>query len=115
MEIYFKIDLKKQYRSAKIYSCIALFFTILMVTLSIAYTTIGSTDLFTVNLFGIYISYIAPITINTFVDLQLCTLILCLRQRFRWLNEKVLWLTENFESNLKECDEGKYKRPITHL
>lgn len=122
MQILLHIDLSKEYRKGKTYTVLGLLLVLIIVTLALTFTTVGATDLFTFELLGEYIGYTCPFLISVFVDLQLCTLVMCLKQRFSWLNNKIVAVSKNLENHLDGCDIMLYSltkknqvRPTTHM
>ncbi|KAF2893585.1 hypothetical protein ILUMI_12592, partial [Ignelater luminosus] len=116
----FHIDLAKEYAKSKKWIKVSLFLIMLYFILFATILVIDNTELFTVELFGEFLAYILPETINAMIEIQFCTLILCVKQRLRWLNERIVFITKSLDKELNVCknmfakDELKY-RPVTHI
>lgn len=122
MSTFFHIDLKSEYRKSKINVIKGSLATTLVGVTILACSSYDAERLFTFELFGGFIDHTFPYIINVFVNLQICTLFLCLKQRFGWLNKKISSITLNLQHYLEECDSSlRYNnknisvRPITHV
>lgn len=109
MEVYFHINLKEQYRKSKIYLRNCLLLSTALVTVSIIGSVVISIDgqyqLLHLNEF---VLYTAPTVINTFIDLQFCTLLLLLKQRFEWLNKKFIIVNNNLNGGFLKSGKKVY-------
>lgn len=91
---YFHIDLKMEYQKTKLYILFGLFLTNFLIILFVVVIIKDSEELLNLERFGEFTAYIIPTVLNAFVCFQFCTLVMCLRQRFRWLNEQI-WKFES--------------------
>ncbi|KAF2893584.1 hypothetical protein ILUMI_12591 [Ignelater luminosus] len=87
VETVLQIDLRKEYRKSAIYILVGLLVSVIYIIATFIVTSMANGQV--LDYIGLYLAYICPPLINTFVDFQFCTLILCLKQRFTWLNKTV--------------------------
>lgn len=111
----FKIDLEKEYKKFQKVLKRSLWGTVAFLMGSMAITTFHLFPKLNLNLFGIFINLTLPVSINFFVDLQFCAVILSLRQRFKWLNDKTRKVFELQADFVNKFSKNSENRPLTHV
>lgn len=101
IQILLHVDLRKEYRKSKIYSLFGLVTTTITATAIFIYASYKARRFFTFKSLGTFIGYTFPYLIMSFINLQFCTLLLCLKQRFGWLNQKTTIITKRLEHTLR--------------
>lgn len=97
---YLHVNLEKEYKKEMVYICIWLMIIVLLLILSFLLTGMIYLEISCHYFFEIFFVHNAPIIVNTFVILQICTLILFMKQRLVWLNDGLFNFTSMNENRL---------------
>lgn len=86
----FYIDLKKENKKNQRCIIIVLIFTLTYLIFSVLFTIKSTIREVTLGRLGELVLYIGPFVISTLAEFQFCAVVLCLKQRFRWLNKIII-------------------------
>ncbi|KAK4883709.1 hypothetical protein RN001_007028 [Aquatica leii] len=96
-KIYSKLNLLQEYRNSKIYLVFGIIATFFLLVAVIVLSFLPQVE--EPAFFGEFLAYIAPEVISTSVVFQFCSILLCVKQRFVWLNKTVQSLTKMFQND----------------
>ncbi|KAF5284491.1 hypothetical protein FQA39_LY17026 [Lamprigera yunnana] len=96
---YPKIGILLKYRKCKILLILGIAAVSLLLTTTIVLSFFTGSQLF--SHLGEFVAYIAPELISIYTQFQFCTIVLCLKQRFGWLNGIVLNTSTKYKNKRK--------------
>lgn len=94
LERFRYIEIHKSYKKSKRWIIVATVLLIIYLSLILIFNIITYGSRTDVVFVGEVIAYVCPTIINTVMELQFCTMVLVLRRRFYWINNKLLEIGE---------------------